>query len=1413
MLPNVVGIIVAVVTTLFSVATVKFYGLDPSTWPQQIRGGFLYSTPVRLTVSSTPAYPTPVPSARLLTSATPQANVSNMTVLPMFSDYTVLDTSPPTSPVVTLWYIPSALSVSKLVFACWLLLLCVIVSPLERYFPMARYIILQLLSVVSERALVPASSYPFRLPVACSTTTAALKTSLRKAMDRLSDWLKAKEKTAQEEDDRSSLESLYFSVVFELSASENELHESNQGRKQSNQEIERLQKELRESKEQNVADRSEIAAVKVEHGIIQDAHDHLESCVETLEKENQEYETYNGLRLLEMDTNTTVVNTNSMLVDDNTVFENHTEVDEAAAARTRAEVTAELETKFKGILDTEKAKTKLSADKVLSLEKDLHNQQTSTEQTMKLVGQAHKKEIRAKDDEFKKLNERFETLEKVTTENASIMKDQLQSAESKLDDQSNRHAEQVEGLTRKADDATRECQRYYSRLQKKVFRRNNTFKHLHRLLEAFENALRENKVASDGEIARLQNSLRDCQEKLAAALATPSKEFASSSPGKPSDGDSDGGSSNPSDGVLSSSSPGKPSDGESDGGSSDPSDGALLSSTGGNMRDRSSPLVLMDEKSMDQAEIISNPPSPPEATTSGAPNPLNMDAPTISSTSTSTVDASGTPAGAPFGDDVNTSDPLFSPEGEGGYTEISSGDKVQGIPHGDGSDMMDAEASNTPVIANEGDGAAIVLNASFTGNPDYHAGQSNGSIPQTEHQAAISGADSGPNSGVAPAASSSFVTPDPAESNIEKSLDNDEELYNFDGNGNYTTTNSPVTANTSSQAVDVAAGGDEEDSELSSDPFDEDGEFDGGFNLLEEISKNKGKGHTLPPSSKSVIGDKDEATFSAPSSPINGPADRAVSTTAWWRSEDLEMPDNEPAVQPDVSPSGNTQPSTSSTATKSQDEEDTHMLDEEEEEKMDESDGSPDTSIVPELDMVDANMPEDTHAGNPIAPPLIPVAYHHLGTEHDAEMGEAADCHGPAASGPIFHHATPGPSTVPAIDQEIDMGEGGDWQLGSPSRRGRREAVTVASARSPSPATPPLTSAALHEKELDTGRPTEPKLNRISPARASSSAAAKSTASSPSPFSPFKPKSKTGSQATPPKPMSFNPASSPFATQTPAWTKIGPDLSTPSPPNFRFSPRSQFSSSPSGLATPSSPYFLPGLSVPCTPVPSSPLAGLKSSPLPDSCPKPTSHAPSALTGSPSALPSTNLVAGGYDSGSDSDEDQPVRAPVKSPTPKPRAPLKLPAPKARAPLKLPAPKPMNYSLGWGDSLSYFDTALPPPGSTLSFPNTSAPADPAPAEEPAASQSKNKRSIEETVSSEPQQAETSGSNDGSSSAPDVEDAGSTSNTPTNLNFTARSTGAFSSILDFLDYKEETVTLSNGMQRQVRNPKSRHLKNLGL
>ncbi|KAG7008466.1 hypothetical protein G7Y79_00005g016070 [Physcia stellaris] len=71
----------------------------------------------------------------------------------------------------------------------------------------------------------------------------------------------------------------------------------------------------------------------------------------------------------------------------------------------------------------------------------------SMEQTLKLVSEAHKKEIRMKDDEFKKLNERYEILEKITIEDASTMNDQLQSDESKGENLSNLHAKQVDDLT------------------------------------------------------------------------------------------------------------------------------------------------------------------------------------------------------------------------------------------------------------------------------------------------------------------------------------------------------------------------------------------------------------------------------------------------------------------------------------------------------------------------------------------------------------------------------------------------------------------------------------------------------------------------------------------------------------------------------------------------------------------------------------------------------------------------------------------------------------------------------------------------------------------------------------------------------------------------------------------------------
>ena len=1465
MLPYIVGLVAAMVLTLFGVSTVKFYDLEPKTWLQQIASGLIYSTHVRLTIPSTPAYSTPAPSAALLTSATPQPNVSNMTVWPTFEDYNVLNTSLLTNTIVTPMHTPSTLSAFKVVFICYLLLLTMMLSPLGLYFPLVRQYRVRLLSIASEKALVAVSGYRYLLQVTCSITVVALNTCLRKAVDHLSYWLKPHKKVVQEEADPSSpgspchsVENELTEIKRELSDCKDELSQSKQGKKQSDQkikelqevakeskkqsdqEIKKLQKDMKDFKKRTVVD--VIAAVIFKHDVLQDSYDHLGMHVEKLQRTNREHEEYNGLWLLEKDTNTTFVNTNRMLVDENTGLENHTEADGAA------EVTAELETKFKEVLDTEKAKTKRSAEKVSSLEKELHDERTSTKQTQRLVREAHQKEIYTKDNEIKKLNEQYKDLERVTTKEVSTKNDQLRSVESKFEDLSKFHAEQVEGLGRKAHNS----RRLHSRLQKRIFCRDKTCRNLQRKSDAAESraaALQQDLVVSKGENVDLRASLQEHQAKLVIS-ATNSLRMrkvaeglwtqlrgprptqiafeeqivllkgangvsasdipATASAASPNDVIDIGPDIMPSneqildkipqpdeisltaiqrggaaeaDKDFTLIPPQEASDARSNGESSELSDSVLSSSSMGNNGDDCFPQRPMDRMTMDQ-EIVSGPPSSLEAVSLGASN--SNDGCTPTSSSTSVADSSGTPRKAQSNDDANVSSPLISAESEGGCTKISNGDEAQRTPLGDDSDLANADISNTPVIANKSDSAAIPLNVSSTSNSDYRAGPSKSSISQTEHQAAITVAESGSNTG---AASSSLVAPDPAESIKKETLDGDEELYDFHGNGKYIDTNSPVTPNTSSPAADAAAEGEKKDVDsLCRDDSDRDGEFDGGFDLSEEISKGKGNGQTLPPSAKSVT-----------------------------------------AAHPNVGPSFDTQPPTSSTGTQSQDEQDSHMADEEEEDKMDEFDGSPEISP---------------------------------GSEYDAEMGEATDDYGSAAGRPYFHHATPGPSTVPAVDQEIDMGEAQDWQLGNPSRTSPREAVTAASFPDPWPATPALTPTALQEKKLDTSRLAHPKLNQLSPARASSSAA-KSTESSSSPFSPFKPKSKTGSQATPPKTMSFDPALSPFTTNTPAWTPIGPALSTSGspdfkfspasnsspfspfkpklktgsqatppnvissnpalppfttktpawtpigpglsssgPPNVMFSPRSRTSSSPLSLGTPSSPYYLPGLSVPCTALPSSPLAGLNSSPLPSSHPKSASPGPSALRRSPSALPTTSLVAGGYDSGSESDEDEPLRPPLKLPARKP----------VRAPVKLPAPKPLNYSLGFGNSLSNFDTA-PPPGGAYALPKTSAPANPAPVRQPAASQSKNKRSIEDTVSSGTQKAEISSSNDGSSSAPNVENGGNTTNTATNHAFTERTTGAFSSLLDFMDYKEETVTLTNGMQRQVRNPKSRHFQRLGL
>lgn len=102
---------------------------------------------------------------------------------------------------------------------------------------------------------------------------------------------------------------------------------------------------------------------------------------------------------------------------------------------------------------------------------------------------------------------------------------------------------------------------------------------------------------------------------------------------------------------------------------------------------------------MENLEIISNLPSSDEAVNSDICKADNACAPL--SAATSTADSSGTPKKAHAGDDVNTSNPLI-------YSEsVSSGDKVQGSPHGDDSDMKDEEISNTQVVINGNDSAAV----------------------------------------------------------------------------------------------------------------------------------------------------------------------------------------------------------------------------------------------------------------------------------------------------------------------------------------------------------------------------------------------------------------------------------------------------------------------------------------------------------------------------------------------------------------------------------------------------------------------------------------------------------------------------------------------------------------------------------
>lgn len=149
-----------------------------------------------------------------------------------------------------------------------------------------------------------------------------------------------------------------------------------------------------------------------------------------------------------------------------------------------------------------------------------------------------------------------------------------------------------------------------------------------------------------------------------------------------------------------------------------------------------------------------------------------------------------------------------------------------------------------------------------------------------------------------------------------------------------------------------------------------------------------------------------------------------------------------------------------------------------------------------------------------------------------------------------------------------------------------------ASVPDPSQNTSSLTSAAISEQDLEDRALHYSKPNQTSPARPSSSAA-KSKASRSSPFGQNK--SRTSSQATSyPAPSSIDrPTLSPFTTQTAAWTKVGPTPTDLAPPHFKIAlPGIQTKSSPSISATPTSPYCLPGLSVPYRSIPSSSTLGM-----------------------------------------------------------------------------------------------------------------------------------------------------------------------------------------------------------------------------
>ena len=368
--------------------------------------------------------------------------------------------------------------------------------------------------------------------------------------------------------------------------------------------------------------------------------------------------------------------------------------------------------------------------------------------------------------------------------------------------------------------------------------------------------------------------------------------------------------------------------------------------------------------------------------------------------------------------------------------------------------------------------------------------------------------------------------------------------------------------------------------------------------------------------------------------------------------------------------------------------------------------------------------------------------------------------------------------------------------------------------------------------------------------RTPSTASTSPTQSTPaSPFTPLKSKGESSKPAPISSTTPFAPSAtsySSYKSSSPAWTQIGPSMSTPLPPSLLNLP--SFFNHPSsptpprqGRSSESSRdiYFLPkgdSLSNFETPRP----MDMNTSPKQDTGARPISlreytarrRAQRAQAPAKQPVPSTTnfnprSLVNGYDSESDADDDD---APISTA----KYSLKPPKMPARNPMA-PAPGAASTKLPglFSTSQAITSTSVLPNIDKLSHSRLvgSVSSNVSPEKSPS-QDNQGPRSLRDLVAEERKSEDASNTSSGTaqrkrpipSTATPESDEASTETPNDRLGFKSdiddngktapfAGTGTSYNYLDFMNYSEDTITMANGKQRKMRTPKAPSFKKYGL